>query len=95
MKQCKNTNCTLRSYLLVLDEQRANKVVSDSLGLVDFAIRLVNFVRNLPDGQVRFFEEFKSQKNCEINSAYQMFLGLADITFGLVCASFSLPEWQA
>ena len=75
MKQCKSTYCTLRSYLLVLDEQRANKVVSDSLGLVDFAIRLVNFVRNLPNGQVRFFAEFKSQKNREINSAYQMFLG--------------------
>ena len=56
---------------------------------------VVNFVHNLPDGQVRFFEEFKSQNNCEINSAYQMFLGLVDITFGLVCASFSLPEWQA
>ena len=39
--------------------QRAKKVVSDSLGLVDFAIRLVNSVLNLPNGQVDFFEEFK------------------------------------
>ena len=39
--------------------QRAKKVVSSSLGLVDFAIGLVNFVLNLPDGQVKFFEEFK------------------------------------
>ena len=38
--------------------ERAKKVVSDSPGLVDFAIGLVNFVINLPDGQVRFFEEF-------------------------------------
>ena len=39
--------------------QRAKKVVSDSPGLVDFAIGLVNSVFNLPDGQVMFFEEFK------------------------------------
>ena len=39
--------------------QRAKKVVSDSPGLVDFAIRLVNSVFNLPDGQVTFFEEFE------------------------------------
>ena len=35
--------------------QRAKKVVSDSSGLVDFAIELVNSVFNLPDGQVIFF----------------------------------------
>ena len=39
--------------------QRAKKVVSDSLGLLDFAIGLVNFVFNLPDGQVMFFEAFE------------------------------------
>ena len=39
--------------------QRAKKVVSDSLGLVDFAIGPVNSVFNLPDGQVMFFEEFE------------------------------------
>ena len=39
--------------------QRAKKVVSDSPGLVDFAIGLVNSVFNLPNGQVMFFEEFK------------------------------------
>ena len=32
-------------------------LVSDSLGLVDFAIGLVIFVLNLPDGQVLFFGE--------------------------------------
>ena len=47
--------------------QHAKKVVSDSPGLVDFAIGLVNSVINLPDGQVKCFEEFKLQKNCEIN----------------------------
>ena len=56
--------------------QRAKKVVSDSLGLVDFAIGLENFVLNLPDGQVKFLEEFKLQiKNCEINSAHQNVFG--------------------
>ena len=39
--------------------QRAKKVVSNSPGLVDFAIGLVNSVFNLPDGQVMFFEEFE------------------------------------
>ena len=44
---------------------------SDSPGLVDFPIGLVNSVFNFPDGQVMFFEEFEQQKNCEINSARQ------------------------
>ena len=39
--------------------QRTKKVVSDSPGLVDFAIGLVNYVFNLPDGQVTFIEEFE------------------------------------
>ena len=36
-------------------DQHAKKVVSDSPGLVDFAIGLVKFVLNLPDGLVNFF----------------------------------------
>ena len=39
--------------------QRAKKVVSDSPGLVEIAIGLVNSVFNLPDGQVMLFEEFE------------------------------------
>ena len=39
--------------------QHAKKVLSNTPGLVDFAIGLVNSVFNLPDGQVIFFEEFK------------------------------------
>ena len=39
--------------------QLAKKVVSDSPGLLDFAIGLVNSVFNLPNGQVIFFEEFE------------------------------------
>ena len=55
--------------------QRAKKAVSDSPGLVDFAIGLVNSVLNLPDGQVKYFEESKLQKNCEVNSAHLKILG--------------------
>ena len=40
-------------------DQRAKKVVSDSVGPVNFAIRLVNSVTKLSVGQVKFFEEFK------------------------------------
>ena len=39
--------------------QRARKVVSDSPGLVDFAIGLVNSVLNLPDGQGKIFRRIK------------------------------------
>ena len=42
-----------------LQIQRAKKVVSDSPGLVEFAIGQVNSVFKLPDGQVIFFEEFE------------------------------------
>ena len=45
--------------------------MSDSLGLVDFTIRLVNSVVNLPDGLLKYFEEFNSQKNSEVNSAHK------------------------
>ena len=58
----------LFNYLLI---QHAKKVMSDSPGLMDFTIGLVNSVLNLPDRQVKFFEEYKLQKNCEINSAHQ------------------------
>ena len=48
-----------RKYHLRYLVQRAKKVVSDSPGLVDFAIGLVFFVLNLPDGQVLFFGEIQ------------------------------------
>ena len=59
--------------------------MSDSPGLLDFVIGLVNSVFNLPDGRVMFFEEFE----------YKKFLELVEMTSGLVNAGFSLPEWQA
>ena len=45
--------------IVFISTQRAKEVVSDSPGLVDFAIGLVNSVFNLPDGQVMFYEEFE------------------------------------
>ena len=89
------TLTTTACFRTMLITQCAKKVVSDSPGLVDFAIGLVNSVFNLPDGQVIFFEEFEKQKNCEINSAVQKAFGLVEMTSGLVNVSFSLPEWQA
>ena len=38
-----------------MPSQDAKKVMSDSLGLVDFVMGLVIFVLNLPDGQVFVF----------------------------------------
>ena len=56
------------SLLTLLDsyhyEQRAKKVVSDSSGLVDFAIGLVIIVLDSSDGQVLFWGKFKLQKDC-------------------------------
>ena len=54
--------------------------MSDSPGLVDFAIGVGNFVLNLPDGQVEFFEEFKLQKYCQINLLIKTVLGLVEMT---------------
>ena len=70
--QCQNEHCHFNigssSFLaeqhmvfrvISLRQQHAKKLGSDSLGLVDFAIGLVNSVFNLPDGQVMCFEEFE------------------------------------
>ena len=62
---------------------------------MDFAFGLVNYVPNLPDGRVMLFEKFKLTNICGINSACQKLLGLVEMTFALVNASFSLPEKQA
>ena len=67
----------------------------DSLGVVDFAIGLVNSFLNLPNGQVNFLGEFKLLKNCKQSCSSKNFCGLVEMTFGLVDASYSLPKiWQ-
>ena len=62
---------------------------------MNFAIGLVNSGINLPDGQMKLFEDFKLQKNCEINVLIKAFLGLVEMMFGLAYTSLSLPEGQA
>ena len=65
--------------------QRAKKVVSDSPGLVDFAIAPVNSVLRASEILLR-------------NSTYRTSKtlgGLVEMTFGLVNASFTLPKLQA
>ena len=52
--------------------------MSDSLGLVDFAIGLAVFVLSLPDGQVLFFWEIQ---------IIERVLGLVEMICGLVHAS--------
>ena len=75
--------------------QCAKKVVSDSPGLVDFAIGLVNPVFNLPNRQVCFLRNLNNRRTVKSIVLVRKFLGLVEMTSGLVNASFSLPEWQA
>ena len=51
--------------------QRAKKVMSDSPGLVDFAIGLVFLVLNLPGRQVLFFWVNSNYRRIVINPANQ------------------------
>ena len=55
IKYCKAKFIVRQQSRLIQPNQRVKKVVSDSLGLVDFAIGLMNSVLNLPDGQVKIF----------------------------------------
>ena len=53
------------SFKLSVGDQRAKKVMSDSPGLVDFALGLLKSVLNVSDGQMNFFfRKFRLQKNC-------------------------------
>ena len=70
MLQQKLNSYRPQNITLFLHLQCTKKVVSDSPGLVDFAIWLVNSVVNLPDGQVMFFEQVELQKNYEIKSIW-------------------------
>ena len=68
--------------------------MADSAGLVDFAIGLVNFVFNLPDGQVMFFlRNSNNRRNVKSILLVKKFLGLVEMTSGLLKARFSLPKW--
>ena len=74
-------------------DQRAKQVVSNSSGLVDFLIGVVNSVLNLPNRQMNHYgKTVINPESCPSN-----FWGglVIKITLGLVHASCSLPEWQA
>ena len=76
----------------------AKKVVSDSPGLVDFTIGLVNSVFNLPDKQVMFLRNLNNRRTVKSILLVKKFLGLVEMTYGLVklvLARSSLPKWQA
>ena len=60
-----------------------------------FAIGLVFFVLNLPDGQVLFFWEIQITEGLLLILPIKKGLGLVEMTCGLVHAICSLPEWQA
>ena len=81
----------------MLLQQRVKKVVSDSPGLVDFAVGLENPVLNLSKGQVVFFwggGGNSKYRRTVISAAHENFLGYFK-TLGLVHTSNNLPEWQA
>ena len=78
-----------------LQGSACKEVVSDSPGLVDFAIRLVNSVFNLPDAQVMFLRNLNNRRTVKSIMLVKKFLGLVEMTSGLVNASFRLPKWQA
>ena len=53
LKACKKM---FLNYLVVFSLlQRTKRLMSDSPGLVDFAVRLVNFILHLPDRQFKFW----------------------------------------
>ena len=82
--------------MLMTSKQRAKKVLSDSPGLVDFAIGLVNSVINLPDGQVKFFWRIQITEELWNQSAHQNVSGASwNDAWASKCLSFSLPGWQA
>jgi len=71
---------------------------------VDFVVGLVNSVLNLPDRLMKFLwvgrgrwggggGGIQIQKNRNQSWSSKIFLGPVEITFGLVLASYRLPEW--
>ena len=53
------------------------RVVSNSPGLLDFVIGLVNSVLKLWDGQMNFFGKFLLQKNCNESCSLKTFFSWA------------------
>ena len=74
--------------IIIIVIQRAKKVVSNSPGLVDFAIGLVNSVWII-------LRNSTYRRTVKPILFIKKFWGLVEMMFGLVNVSVSLPEWQA
>ena len=63
---------------------------------MDFAIGLVNNILFLtcPMGKWSFLRNSNWRRTVKWILLIKMFLGLVEMTFGLIYSSFSLPEWQ-
>ena len=59
----------------LISKQRAKKVASDSPGLVDFAIGLVNSVINLAKGQKNFLRNSNYRRTVKSICSSKRFLG--------------------
>jgi len=70
--------------------QRVKKAMSDSLGLVDFTIGLVNPVLNLLAQRAIFFWRNSKSRRTVINTAHQKFVSATLKTLGLVHTSNNL-----
>lgn len=71
--------------------QSAKKFVFNSWGLVDFAIRQVNSVLNLPNQQVKCFGTFKLWKNFNQSCSSKNEFGLVKTTLGLKMLAAAYP----
>ena len=73
-------------------DQHAKKVVSDGLGLVDFAVGLVISVLNLPDGQELFFCEIQITEGLQSILPIKKGFGASwNDLWASTYASYSLP----
>ena len=68
--------------------------MADSPWLVDFAIRLVTSVFNLPDRQVMFLRNWNNRRSVKSILLVKKLSGQIEMTSGLVNATFTLP-WMA
>ena len=66
--------------------------MTDSPGLVDFAVELVSFDLNLGDMQGKFFWDIQMQKNCN-QSCLSKFFWLVKMALGLVHAIYSMTDF--
>ena len=87
-------NVNTAHCLYTITKLHAKKVMSDSLGLVNFAIGLSSILK-LPDGQTMLSQN-KNYKRTVIKPAHQkLVFVLVEKTYGLENASYSLPKAQA